>query len=71
MDSFFTKKICDRCHKSLINGRICSMYNNDCICLDCKKEEMKRPDYSYAQKRELEEVRKGNYNFEGVGLQII
>jgi hypothetical protein len=37
------------------------------ICLTCKEEERKHPKYDEARQRELEEIRKGNYNFEGIG----
>ena len=39
MDNFFTQKNCDRCGKSLKDGRIQSMFNSECICMDCKKKE--------------------------------
>jgi hypothetical protein len=68
-DKFFTQKTCDRCGGSLKAGRIMSMYNTDCICLECKHEETQRADYKAAQDAEHAEVCKGNYNFEGVGLK--
>lgn len=67
-DKFFTQKYCDRCGGSLEKGRIMSMYNEDCICLECKEKEQKRSDYKQAQDAELAEVKKGNYNFKGIGL---
>lgn len=36
MDKFFIQESCDRCGGSLTGGRIMSMFNTDCICLDCK-----------------------------------
>ena len=39
-----------------------SMFNEDCICMKCKDEETKHKDYN-RRDREIEEVRKGNYNF--------
>lgn len=69
MDKFFTQKHCDRCGGSLDKGRIMSMYNTDCICMECKDKERKRNDYEKAQKAEHEEVKKGNTNFEGVGYE--
>ena len=66
MDKFFIKENCDRCGKSLNNGRIMSMYNTQCICLECKKKEMHRADYKEAADAELEEVKKGNYNYKGI-----
>lgn len=67
MDKFFTKKNCDRCGKDLQDGRIMSMFNEDCICMDCKDRETKDRNYEKARVREIEEVRKGNYNFKGIG----
>ena len=67
MDKFFTKKYCDRCRGSLEAGRIMSMFNEDCICMDCKYKEREDPKYKEARDTEAEEVRKGNYNFKGIG----
>jgi hypothetical protein len=69
MDKFFTKKNCDRCGKDLQDGRIMSMFNEDCICMKCKDEETKHKDYNKARDREIEEVRKGNCNFKGIGFK--
>ena len=68
MDRFFTQKYCDRCGGSLKNGRIMSMYNTDCLCMECKRKETERPDYRKAQEAEAEQVRAGNYNYGGIGL---
>ena len=65
-DTFFTKKTCDRCGGSLAKGRIMSMFNEDCICLECKEKETKRPDYKEARDAEHEQVKKGNYNYKGL-----
>ena len=67
MDKFFTQKYCDRCHGSLEDGRIMSMFNTDCICMKCKAEEMKRDDYDKASKADHEAVKSGIYNFKGIG----
>lgn len=66
MDKFFTQQICDRCGGSLQEGRIMSMFNTDCICLNCKEAEKKRENYTEAVNAEAEEVRKGNYNYKGI-----
>ena len=66
MDKFFTQKKCDRCGTSLAQGRIMSMLNTDCICLKCKEKEKQDPLYKKAVETELEEVKKGNYNYEGL-----
>ncbi len=67
MDRFYTQKTCDRCGGSLEGGRIMSMFNEDCICMKCKAEEKKRPDYQKAVEADREEVQKGNWNFKGIG----
>lgn len=59
--------ICDRCLKEA-NSFIMSMFNTQLICMECKSEEKKHPRYKEASDRELEEIKKGNYNFEGIGL---
>lgn len=68
MDEFFKKTQCDRCGGSLDGGRIMSMFNEDCICMDCKKEETQLRDYAKAVKADHAEIRKGNYNFKGIGF---
>ena len=62
-DDFYTKQVCDRCGTSLAEGRIMSMYNKDCICMKCKEEERKRPDYREAVQKDIEEyiARNGLY----------
>jgi len=67
-DKFFTQKFCDRCGKPLTGGRIMSMFNTDCICMECSKQERKRSDFENARKTDEEQIRKGNYNFKGIGL---
>ena len=68
MDDFFKKNCCDRCHGSLKNGRIMSMYNEQVICMACKEKETQRADYRKAVEADHAEIRKGNYNFKGIGL---
>lgn len=41
MDRFFTQKHCDRCGGSLDGGRTMSMFNEDCICMECSKKNAK------------------------------
>ena len=59
--------ICERCSKET-NTFIMSMFNTQHICMECKDEERKHPRYKEACDRDLEEIKKGNYNFEGIGL---
>lgn len=68
-DSFFTQTNCDRCKTSLVGkARTMSMYNKDCICMNCKEVEKKRSDYKNALSADNEQIRAGNYNFKGIGL---
>ena len=69
MDNFFKKTRCDRCGGSLESGRTMSMYNEDCICMACSESEKQRDDYDEAVKADHREIRKGNYNFKGIGLR--
>ena len=66
-DSFFEKQNCDRCRKPLNGIRMMSMDNTDCLCMDCIEAERKRPDYKTAVEADHAEIRKGNYNFKGIG----
>ncbi len=65
-DKFFTQKLCDRCHRPLTGGRIMSMLNEQCICMDCSKAEKADPEYQEAVKADHEQIKKGNYNFKGI-----
>ena len=47
---------------------ILSIFNEQVICLECKETEKKHPKYDSAVQAEYEQVKKGNYNFEGIGL---
>ena len=69
MDKFFTQEKCDRCGGSLKDGRTMSMYNEDCICMKCKDAEKSRADYKTAQAADMAQIKKGNYNFKGIGLE--
>lgn len=67
MDKFYTQETCDRCGGSLENGRTMSMYNTQCICMDCKRKEMQREDYKRAVKADHDHIKAGDYNFRGIG----
>ena len=69
MDTFFTQKTCDRCGGNLKGGRTMSMYDKSCICMDCKRKEMERDDYVVAVTAEHNAIKKGNYNFAGIGFK--
>ena len=66
-DDFYTKTHCDRCGKTLDGGRIMSMFNTDCICMECKEKERQRKDYKAAADAEMKAVKRGERNFKGVG----
>lgn len=66
MDKFFTQQYCSRCGKDLKNGRIMSMFNEDCICIECSDKEKADEDYELARNAEIDEIKKGNYNFTGI-----
>lgn len=65
-DNFFSKTKCDRCGGSLAGGRIMSMFNTDCICMKCKDEERKDPEYAKAEEADIQQIRQGNYNYQGI-----
>ena len=58
---------CDRCKKeaSTLKG---SYFNLDMICLKCDSKERTHSMFEMAKKIENEQVKQGNYNFEGIGL---
>lgn len=56
MDKFFKQNNCDRCGKDLKGGRIMSMFNEDCICMDCKEKERQDPEYKKAVNTMLKEA---------------
>ena len=56
-DKFFTQEYCDRCGKSLKDGRIMSMLNTECICMECSEKERKHPDYEKARDTEHEQIK--------------
>ena len=66
-DTFFEKQNCDRCGQALNGVRMMSMYNEDCLCMECIAKERNRPDYKEAVEADHAEIRKGNYNFKGIG----
>ena len=67
IDKYFSKTHCDRCGRSLDGVSIMSMFNEDCICMKCKEEERKHPKYKEALEADHAEIRRGNYNFKGIG----
>ena len=66
MDKFFSQKNCDKCGQSLKDGRTMSAFNSQCLCIECADKEKQDPDYEKARKAEHEEIKKGNYNYQGI-----
>ena len=66
MDKFFTQTKCDRCGGSLEKGRTMSMFNTECICMECKEKERKDPRYKEALEADMEQIKLGNYNYPGI-----
>ena len=62
----FTPK-CERCgHEAAeIFG---SSFNGERICHVCRYEEKSHPLFEEARRREMEELNRGNFDFEGIGL---
>lgn len=61
--------ICARCGKET-DTTIMSMFNTDVICMDCKKAESAHPDYRKAQDADIAAIRRGDYNFKGIGKPL-
>jgi len=59
---------CARCHKDTY-VTIMSMFNTQEICMACKDSEEKRPDYGIARAADEAAIRRGNFNFKGIGLK--
>ena len=57
---------CDRCGISTNVTRM-SMFNTDILCPECIDLERKHPDFSKAHDADRAEIKKGNYNFQGIG----
>ena len=60
--------ICHRCGAKT-NTFTMSMYNLQLICMQCKSAETRRDDYDKAVQADHAEIKKGNYNFKGIGLE--
>jgi hypothetical protein len=44
-----------------------SMYSTALICLECKDKEEKRPDYEEARDADVAAIKRGDFNFPGIG----
>ena len=57
-----------RCHLCFekSSAYMMSMYSTILICMECKDKEMRRDDYKEAVDADNAEIKKGNFNFEGI-----
>lgn len=62
-------KNCQRCNKPTNGITIMSMFSTQIICMDCKEKETQDPRYADAVKADNEQIKKGNFNFKGIGLK--
>ena len=58
---------CARCRKRTIVTTM-SWFNRDIVCMECSDLERTHPDFQRAHDVEEEEVRRGNFNYPGIGL---
>ncbi|MGW8181736.1 MAG: hypothetical protein ACWGQW_23645 [bacterium] len=58
---------CERCYKETM-VTTCSRFNTQMICMECEDKEQKHPDYQRAKDAEMDAVRRGDYNYAGIGL---
>lgn len=60
---------CDRCGvKFGARGSTVSWFNTDRICMECSADEHDHPDIGKAKEAEHAAVKRGNYDFGGIGL---
>lgn len=57
---------CDRCGGEA-NAHTMSTFNTDDICMACKAEEEQHVDYELAREYEEAAVKRGDFNYPGVG----
>ena len=62
---------CERCNQPTGNATTMSMFNEDVICMSCKEKEKQHPDYNKAVDTDNAEIKKGNYNFKGIGKDVL
>lgn len=58
---------CDRCGAKVATS-VVSYFNTDELCMACKDDERHAPGYVRAVEMENDAVRRGDYNYEGMGL---
>lgn len=60
------REFCDRCKGPTNRETTQSIFNEDVICMKCKKEERKDPEYEAAERADYEAYISGERNFKGV-----
>jgi gamma-glutamylcyclotransferase (GGCT)/AIG2-like uncharacterized protein YtfP len=63
--NFLNLEKCARCGGPL-EIRTMSRMNTDILCPDCAEAEKAHPQYQEAKEAEIEQVRRGNYNYQGL-----
>ena len=43
-----------------------SVFSTECICIKCAETEKLDPEYEKAKEAEIDQIKKGNYNFKGI-----
>ena len=58
-----------RCHRCGAKSTtyIMSMFDTSLVCFHCQEAEQRHPDYERARTAELEALRRGDRNFQGIG----
>ena len=59
--------ICERCNQKT-DLHTMSFFNTQDICMTCVEKEKQHPKYAEAVQADVDEIKKGNMNFEGIGL---
>ena len=59
---------CQRCGKET-RATITSMFNTDILCMACKEAEEKDPRYQEARAADEAAIRRGDFNFPGIGKE--
>ena len=62
------QRMCERCFEEISPSMSMSIFNTQMCCSNCLDLERHHPLFKMAQERELEAIKKGDYNFQGIGL---
>ena len=60
---------CDRCGNAA-QVSIMSRFNTETLCVPCELKERAHPAFAEAARVELEAVKRGDYNFPGIGKPV-